>query len=130
MKEQNDSHGSSIQGQIDTRATVSCSDAKHLFHICMECTKSCKSPARLCATIHEKNGDPNESIIPEGEGFLPVPACPIKAQHSPHSTSTPIGDDCIMGQENKREHDQFKTQSSTKHPLASVFSVHCHWEVT
>ena len=44
-----DQPGSSVRGQMDTRATVSCSNAKHLFHNCEECSKKDECPIRLCA---------------------------------------------------------------------------------
>ena len=123
--------GSSVRGQIDTGATASCSDAKHSFHKHQECNGKFKSPVQLCAAVDQKNNDGDSSITPEGEGHLLVPAIncrgctPVRAHHSPHLTSTPTEDNCIMGA-TKSEQDQFKTQSLVKHFSASSFSMRCH----
>ena len=125
---------SSIRGQIDTGATVSCSNAKHLFHNHRECNHKFKSPVRLCAAADRKRGDivdPNSSVIPEGKGLLLIPALnrngciPVRAFYSPHLTSTPIGDDCVMGS-TKREHDQFESQCLLKCLSTASFTMVCH----
>ena len=69
-------------------------------------------------------------VIPEGDGYLLIPAAndtgyiPIKAVYSPHLTSTLIGENCIMG-ETKRERNQYTTQTITKHLNESTFSITC-----
>ena len=69
-------------------------------------------------------------VIPEGDGYLLIPAAnntgyiPIKAVYSPHLTSTLIGENCIMG-ETKRERDQYTTQTITKHLNESTFTITC-----
>jgi len=123
--------GASIRGQIDTGATVSCSNAKHLFHNYREYNAKFKSPVRLCAAIDRKHNDRNSSIVPEGEGYLLIPAMnidgyiPVRAFYSPHLTSTLIGDNCIMGT-SKKDHQQFATQSLVKYLSHSTFSIICH----
>ena len=74
MIPQADQPGSSIRGQTDRGATVSCSNAKTLFHNCEECDDKIKSPVGPCTVTNHENDDVNSVIAPKGEGHLPVPA--------------------------------------------------------
>ena len=83
---------------------------------------------RLNAAIKQNHNIDNASIIPEGKGYILIPAAndmgyvPIKAYHSPHLTFTLIGENCIMG-ETKREWERFKLQVIHKHLHQSTFTL-------
>ena len=88
-----------IRGQIDTGAKVSCTNMLFLLHEYRAYTS--KQPSRIRLTAAIDNGD--NAIIPEGEGYLFVPAnnkqghIRIKAYYSPSLTSTLISENSIMG---------------------------------
>ena len=79
-----------IRGQIDTGAKVSCTNMLFLLHNYRPYTSRHPSRIRLTAAID--NGNDN-AIIPEGEGYLLIPAnnkqghIQIKAYYSPSLTS-------------------------------------------
>ena len=118
------------RGQIDTGARVSCSNKRDLFHSYRPYSKSFKCPIRLNAAIKQSNYDNNASIIPEGEGYLLIPAAstvgyvPVKAYFSPHLTSTLIGENCIMGH-TKQERKRFSSQVIHKYLQQSHFTLVC-----
>ena len=64
----------SLRGQIDTGAGISCSNALHLFHNYRKYNEMYKSTIQLSAAIRKGNTDANASVIPEGEGYLLIPA--------------------------------------------------------
>ena len=89
-----------------------------------------KCPIRLNAAMKQSNNDNNASIIPEGEGYLLIPAAndvgyvPVKAYFSPHLTSTLIGENCSMGN-TKRERKRFRSQVIHKQLQQSNFTLIC-----
>ena len=125
--------GLSIRGQIDTGATASCSNSKHLFHNCREHNNKFRSPVQPCAAIDRKqndNIDQNSGVVPEGEGHPLIPALnengciPARAFCFPHLTSTLTGDNCVMGSTEK-DHNQFEAQCLLKFFSTSSFSITC-----
>ena len=108
-----------LRGQIDTGAGISCSNALHLFHNYRQYNESFKSNIQLSAAIRKGNSDVNASVIPEGEGYLLIPAIntngyiAVRAVYSPHLTSTLIGENCLMGS-TKAQQDEYEYQGIQK----------------
>ena len=88
-----------IRGQIDTGTKASCTNMLFLLHDYRAYTSRQPSRIRLTAAIDNGN---DSAIIPEGEGYLFVPAnnkqghIRVKTYYSPSLTSTLISENSIM----------------------------------
>jgi hypothetical protein len=83
------------RAQFDTGARISCSGTKHLFHGYRPFNNNRRSPVRIKAAL-------GGWVVPEGDGFLRIPAAcqrgyiNVHAYYSPYLADTLISENNIM----------------------------------